>query len=67
VRTRNATVSYKEPDSEDENDEMTGDEDDSASQDNGDLEPEEHVETIERVMDSRSGKKGGLLTTRHKC
>jgi len=38
------------------------DADDADSQDNinGELEPEEHVETIERVMESRIGKKGGV-------
>jgi hypothetical protein len=38
-----------------------GDEDESASQENGDMEPEEHVETIEKVMESRMGKKGGRV------
>ena len=59
VRKRGANVvSYKEDESDDEDDLMSDDE--GREKENGlPAEPEEQFETIERVMDHRMGKKGG--------
>lgn len=50
-------VSYKEEHSDDDADLMTDNEEDEASKDVP--EEEEHLDTIEKIIDSREGKKGG--------
>ena len=60
VRKRaGGVVSYKEQESEDEL--SAGEEDGEEAEVNGEAEPEdeEHVETIQKIMDVRQGKKGG--------
>lgn len=49
-------MSYKEQESEDENDRMTDDEDETSKDA---PEEEEELDTMERVIESRDGKKGG--------
>jgi len=61
VRKRpGAVVSYKEQESDD--DMSVGDDEADDVEMNGEeeAEPEEHVETIEKIMDIRQGKKGGM-------
>ncbi len=50
-------VSYKEDHSDDDADLMTDNEEDETSKDVP--EEEEHLDTIEKIIDSREGKKGG--------
>lgn len=59
TRQRNIPINYQEDETDDEGESMDEDDSEEREEVTSDAEPEELVDTIEKVMDIRQGKKGG--------